>query len=159
MMKSSEKVIWKECISDRICIKVFGKNQCADVEACVSVIQNDNSYLLEVEAFGERWRWNLSQACWTFYEVGILSLTLCAEPIENGANVTLEGCVSVAGIKKCVVLLKRSITWFSLDSLKSEDLTVFDIRSQLREFERGALASISVDLDQEEVSRVRSITK
>lgn len=121
-------VIWEECIDEEICIpNPFGDDWCADVKACLRLIDDGGTVYVEVEAFGGRWRYALTSACHTVYSVGILSLKLCIETINGGVRLVLQGCLEVSGIGKCWDLIAQDIRFIRISDLQAANLVAFGV--------------------------------
>ena len=118
-------VIWEECIDKKICIKlpIIGK-KCVRIRACVRIIQESGTIYVEVEAFGKRWRYALTNACHTVIEWGIGRLRLCVGTISGGVRIVLQGCIAVDGIKKCWTLIAKEIRFVKLSELKEGELVM-----------------------------------
>lgn len=116
-------LMWEECVDEDVCIKVFGDNQCVNVQVCVRLIYESSGYYIEVEAYGERWKWSLTKACYDFWEYGIARLRLCASPVgDSGAKIVLEACLGVASVSKCWVLLAEDVVWSIDANIQPNDL-------------------------------------
>ncbi len=135
MSLQRSQLIWEECVKDELCIKVFGQNECVEVSACVRIIFESANYYVEVETFGERWKWNLTKACYDFLEYGIVRLRLCVSPDgKNGAKIVLEACLGVASVSKCWTLLAEDVAW-SFDEIASA--------GDLKKIEESAISTFS----------------
>lgn len=116
-------VIWEECVDKKLCIKlpIIGK-KCVRIQACVRVVQESGTIYVEVEAFGKRWRYALTNACHTILEWGIGRLRLCVKTISGGVRIVLEGCIAVDGIKKCWTLIGKEIRFLKMSKLSEGEL-------------------------------------
>lgn len=152
-------VIWEECIDKKICIKlpIIGK-KCVRIQACVRVVQENGTIYIEVEAFGKRWRYALTDACHTLLEWGIGRLRLCVKTISGGVRIVLEGCIAVGGIKKCWTLVAKEIRFVSMSELSEGELMMLGFADPgikgfalERKEEIGAIESSLTDPQIEEI--------
>jgi len=126
-----QSVVWQACIDEERCISVLGRRYCIRIAACIRILFENNNYFLEIEAFGQRWRWNLTNACHTFYEVGIARFKLCAEPRERGVRLILEGCLGVDSVEKCWTLYAADVTFFRISELARGQAEILGIASEV----------------------------
>lgn len=119
-------VIWEECVDREVCVSlpVVGK-QCVRIQACVRLLQEGESIVAEVEAFGRRWRYALTDACHTVVEWALARLRLCIQKTTGGVRIVLQGCLDVAGLKKCWPLIAHDIRLFAMNDMPRENLAFF----------------------------------
>jgi len=154
-------VVWQACIDEERCISIFGKKYCIRITGCIRILFENNSYYLEIEAFGNRWRWNLSNACYTFWTVGIASFKICANPTGgNGVHLALEGCLGVDSISKCWTIYAADVKWFKVSELKPGEAEILGISKQLDDFARGhgivAFGSVESPLTEAQIQALLS---
>lgn len=123
---STLSVIWEECVDREICVRIpiIGK-KCVRIQACVRLLKEGDKIVAEVEAFGRRWRYALTSACHTVFEWAIAKLRLCIKKTSGGVQLVLEGCLDVAGIKKCWTLLAYDIQLFAMNDMSQEAMAFF----------------------------------
>lgn len=125
---STQSIIWEECINHELCVKVFGKKYCVRIQGCVRVVKDGGAIYIEVEALGRKWRYNLTNACHTVFTVGIATFRLCIEATGgNGVRIVVQGCLGVAGLKKCWTLLGKDIRWLAASALAADDLAALGL--------------------------------
>jgi hypothetical protein len=159
---SIQSVIWQECIDREICINVplIGK-KCVRIAGCVRLINENGTIFLEIEAFGQRWRYALTNACHDVFSWGIAKLRVCIQTIGGGVRIVLEGCIGVDGINKCWTLLAQDIKFFKIAELKENEPQILGLEPEWRaamkaaNSEIGALASPLSAADTEAVLSLR----
>ncbi|WP_157961752.1 hypothetical protein [Acuticoccus kandeliae] len=142
-------VVWEECVDWKECIRVFGKKYCIEIHACIRIVNESGNFYLEVSAFGQSWRYNLTSACHVFYEVGIARFKICVNPIKDGVSLVLEGCIGVAGIEKCWTILRQDVKWFLVGDLTKEEADQLGIDSALLRTSSGRKVPIYGSLSSE----------
>jgi hypothetical protein len=101
-----EKVIWEQCWSPGFDVPDPtwtnpGRTKHIGVDICGRLIVLANGQLqLELQVAGERRRFDIAQACYPAFTVGIASVNACAEPlIENGhlkgVKLTIKACIGI----------------------------------------------------------------
>ena len=166
MEKPFQQVVWEECIDEERCIKIFGKKHCVRIGACIRIVHESANYYLEIDAFGQRWRWNLTNACYVFYEVGIARFKICAEPKagNKGVRLALEGCIGVDGVSKCWTLFAQDVTWFKASDLTGDQLEILGVDRLIGSKRTGTKESLKAvgeffgsmqgDLDEDQITAV-----
>ena len=156
------QIIWEECVSEELCVKILGKNECVEVNACVRITYEESNYFVEVEAFGERLKWNLTSACYDVVEYGIVRLRMCVNPSgDNGAKIVLEACLGVSGLSKCWTLISEHVEWSDLRNVQSDligEISNGTVRSYLdqRASDTPSMLSVSSPLSPHETEQVLS---
>lgn len=153
---SVQQVVWEEGIDWKECIKIIWKEHCIELKAKIRILLDSGSYYLEIDAFGQRWRYNLTASCFTFYEFGIARFKICAQPNgSNGARIALEGCIGVSGIEKCWTIFAQDIVWFNINDIDSEVLDSLEVSASHRTSDKYTIfGSISSNLDQSQIDEL-----
>ncbi len=119
----SASVIWEQCLKLEKCIRVFGKKYCVGVKACLRLISNNGRIILQVEAAGKQFNFNLTNACHTIYTIGIGYIQICITP-RGGNSVRLQAraCIRVGPIRDCWDIWGVDIKWLTAAEFRALDL-------------------------------------
>ncbi len=119
-------------------------------------MHESGNYYLEIDAFGKKWRYNLTASCVTFYEVGIARFKICAQPNgSSGARIVLEGCIGVGGVEKCWTIFAQDIVWFNVKGIDSDILDSIGVGAHHRTSDEYPIfGSMSSKLDQKKIDEL-----
>ncbi|WP_164555305.1 hypothetical protein, partial [Paracoccus haematequi] len=150
------QVVWSRRIDWKECVNVFGRDYCIEIRGEVRIVHDSGSYYLEIDAFGQRFRFNLTQGCFPLYEVGIARFKVCMQPLASGVRVVIQGCIGVAGIEKCWDIIGEDITWFSVKDLSDDEVLSLGIPKHeiTRAKEQKGFGSVSSSLSSQEIQEI-----
>lgn len=128
---STESVIWEQCIKEERCIKIgwpINKKYCISISACIRILSQNGKIFLELQAFGRNFRYELSNACHTFFTTGIATFRICVSPNgKSSVRIVIQGCIGIDGVKECWTLFAAYPRWFNLQDATADELRAVGI--------------------------------
>lgn len=100
----------------RKCAKKLG------VRACIAIIEENNTYKLELELFGRSFKYNLANTCYPAINLYAASLQVCVSSVNivNGKlkslKIVAKVCVKLVFKKKCKNLFSHQLSFSSVQA-------------------------------------------
>jgi len=123
-------VIWQKCFKEEICIKIpFDGKKCVGASGCVRILAEKDKYYLEVQLFGTKKKFRLTEkgACITGFTVGVATLKVCFSKVEivddrlKKIRIDVRLCIGALGLEKCWNVIGTDINFFYQNENASAD--------------------------------------
>lgn len=123
---SQERVIWEKCFREEICVKIpFDGRKCLKAEACIRILESGGRFYIELQLFGGKVRYELANACFPAYTIGIARLEVCAnvgkDSVCLGAKLCIGGKIDGIDLGKCWKIYEGCIKFISTADLMASD--------------------------------------
>ncbi|QGP78030.1 hypothetical protein [Sphingobium sp. CAP-1] len=123
---STAGVIWEKCLNFKQCVKIgwpINKEICIGVGACLRLIEKGGTIVLQIDAAGQHFEYNLGNACHPIYTVAIGKIEICIEK-QPGQTVRLQAraCIGYGPINKCWDIWGTDIHWLTAAEFAALDL-------------------------------------
>ena len=127
--------IWEKCLSLNKCIKIgwpINKKICVGVKACLRLIEKNGSIILQVEANGNVFEYNLTNACHAIFSIAVGHIQICIET-QGPQKVRLQAkaCIGYGPINKCWDIWGTDIAWLTAAEFAALDLAALDLTPQV----------------------------
>lgn len=115
---SQERVIWEKCFREEICINIpFDGKKCATAEACIRIVEAGGKFYIELQLFGSKVRYELANACFPAYTIGVAELEVCASVGKDSVCIGAKLCIGALGLKKCWKIYEGCVRFMSAAEL------------------------------------------
>jgi hypothetical protein len=135
---SISSVIWEQCVKLEKCVRIFGQKLCVSVGACLRLIRRGGTIILQVEAAGRQFEFNLTNACHTIFTVAIGYIEICVDPRGgNGVRIQARACIAAGPINQCWDVWGVDVNWLTAEEargLQLEDIDLRKLGSNMPEF-------------------------
>lgn len=112
-------VVWQQCLDLEKCAQVWPFPEvCIGVHACLSVILENGTYYVEADVLGQRFRWPLTDACYTVFTIAVGHIDICINPRAGGLRLQARACISVGPINQCWDIYGVDINFLRLGDLE-----------------------------------------
>ena len=123
---SQERIIWEKCFREEICVKIpFDGKKCLKAEACIRILESGGRFYIELQLFGGKVRYELANACFPAYTIGIARLEVCAnvgkDSVCLGAKLCIGGKIDGIDLGKCWKIYEGCIKFISTADLMASD--------------------------------------
>lgn len=127
--------IWEQCLDLNKCIKIgwpINKKICVGVRACLRIIEKNGSIILQVDAGGNVFEYNLTNACHTIFSIGVGNIDICIET-QGPQKVRLQAkaCIGYGPINQCWDIWGTDIAWLSATEFAALDLAALELPSHV----------------------------